>query len=89
MSEIKVIKSEVEDVFKELKNKINALDTSNPQIQFSVSKLDLTDQISQIEEKYYNILEHYKNLLVKIEQDAWASVEELLSTDQEVARRIQ
>ncbi|CAH0345445.1 DUF5344 family protein [Bacillus sp. CECT 9360] len=88
MAEIKVVRSEVEDVFNELKSKINALNTSNPQLHFTVSKLDLTDRISQIEQKYYHVIEQYKNLLAEIEQDAWASIEEVLSVDQELARRI-
>ncbi|MEC1158126.1 YwqI/YxiC family protein [Cytobacillus horneckiae] len=87
MSEIKVVKSEVEAVFKELKSKIDPLDSSNPQICFSESKLDLTEQISNIEQNYYQVIEQYKSLLIKVEQDAWTSIEALFTADLDLARR--
>ena len=87
MQEIHIEKSGADSIFNDLKSKIGALDTTNPQIQFADSKLDVLNQIKQVEEEYYHILESYIALLAKSELTARTSVDDLLETDQELARK--
>jgi hypothetical protein len=86
VSEIKVIKSEVEPAFNDLRNKIQSLNTDNPNCHFSHSKLSLTDKIEEIEKSYYETLKTYKEILTNIEQDAWESIESIFHTDQRVSK---
>lgn len=86
MSEIKVIKSEVEPAFHDFRNKIQALNTENPNCQFSDSKLSLTAKIEEIEKVYYDTLKTYKEILTTVEQDAWKSIETLFEADQQASK---
>lgn len=86
MSEIKVVKSEVEPAFADLKNKIQALDTTNPNCTFSKTQMNVTTKMLEIEKLYYEILGNYKTIITTVESDAWESIEAILQTDQNLSR---
>lgn len=86
MSEIKVVKSVVKPAFDNLRNKIQALNTDNPNCHFSQSKLSLAAKIEEIEKTYYETLKAYKLILTSVEQDTWDSIETLFETDQSVSK---
>ncbi|MEK5521117.1 MULTISPECIES: YwqI/YxiC family protein [Heyndrickxia] len=88
MPEIKVIKSEVEPVFQNLKEKTNELDTTNPKVEFSESKLDFIKKMEEIEEQYYETIKSFKTFLIKTNNDAWSSIESYIKLDQNLARSI-
>ncbi|WP_243291282.1 YwqI/YxiC family protein [Bacillus sp. FJAT-47783] len=89
MPEIKVIKSDVEPVFQDLKAKINELDTTSPNADFIESKLDFIKKIESIEEQYYKTIQNYKTILQKSEHEAWSNIESFIEVEQNVARTIQ
>lgn len=87
MHEILVEKSGADSILNDLKSKIESLDKTNPHIQFADSKMDLINQIKQIEEEYYQILKNYIALLADSEVTARNSIDDLLETDRELARK--
>lgn len=87
MHEILVEKSGADSILNDLKSKIESLDKTNPHIQFADSKMDLINQIKQIEEEYYQILKNYIALLADSEVTARTSIDDLLETDRELARK--
>ncbi|KNH25749.1 MAG: DUF5344 family protein [Priestia megaterium] len=88
MSEIKVVKSEVEAAFKGFKNEIQSLDTSAGKVEFTESKLNVTKKIEEIEQTYYELLTQYKEILTQLELNAWESVEKMIQTDEEIATKM-
>lgn len=87
MQEIHIEKSGADSIFNDLKSKIESIDKSNPHVQFVGSKMDLINKITQIEEEYYQILESFIAVLADSEQTARTSIEDLLETDRELARK--
>lgn len=87
MHEIHVEKSGADSILNDLKSKIESLDKTNPHIQFAESKMDLINKIKQVEEEYYQIIENYIAMLGDSELTARTSIEDLLETDRELARK--
>ena len=88
MTEIKLIQSEVENALGELKSKAESFDTSNLSITFPESRLDLLSEIIKIEQNYYTIINQYKNLLIKTEQDMRTLIEQLAEKDKELSQKM-
>jgi serine phosphatase RsbU (regulator of sigma subunit) len=88
MTEIKIVQNEVESTLSELKSKAEGFNTSNLEISFPESHLALLDEISSIEQKYYRLIEQYKNLLLRTEQDMRTAIEQMVQKDKELSQQM-
>ncbi|WP_147533658.1 DUF5344 family protein [Bacillus marasmi] len=85
MPEIKVVKSEIESVIRELKAVTGRLDSTQTNPDFSISSLSLVNKIQDIEQRYYNLLNMYKNLLLATEDQVWTAIEEFIEAEKKLA----
>jgi hypothetical protein len=88
MIEIKIVQNEVESTLSEIKSKAEEFNTSNLEISFPESHLALLDEISSIEQKYYRLIEQYKNLLLRTEQDMRTAIEQMVQKDKELSQQM-
>lgn len=88
MQEIKVEPEIVTPVLKSLKTKTMELETTNPNPEFTTSKLDFIEKIQSMEEKYYQMLLSYKTALLKVETNVEEAIEAYAETDENIAKQI-
>lgn len=88
MQEIKVEPKIVTPVLKSLKTKTMELETTNPNPEFTTSKLDFIEKIQSMEEKYYQMLLSYKTALLKVETNVEEAIEAYAETDENIAKQI-
>lgn len=89
MAEIKVNQEKVNSVLQQLKQRTEAINTTQPTLDFSTSSLNFLDKISSIETTYYQALTQYKTTLLKIEEDIQANIKTYLETDERIAQKIE
>jgi DNA repair ATPase RecN len=88
MSEIKVAQNEVKSALDDLKGKTEGFDVNNPDIKFQQSRLDMLNEVINIEEKYYKAIETYKKLLLRTENEMRTQINQLIERDKELAEQI-
>jgi DNA repair ATPase RecN len=88
MAEIKIAQDEVKSALDDLKGKTEGFDTSNPNIKFQESRLDMLNEVINIEEKYYKAIETYKRLLLRTENEMRTQIDQLIEKDKELAEQI-
>lgn len=88
MAEIKIVEDQVKSALDDLKGKTEGFDVSNPNISFQQSRLDALNELLDIEQKYYKVIEQYKDLLIKTENEMRTQIEQLIEKDRELAEQI-
>jgi hypothetical protein len=88
MTEIKIVQNEVENALSELKSKAEGFHTTSMGISFSESHLAFLDEITSIESRYYQLIEQYKNLLLRTEQDMRTAIEQMIQKDKELSQQM-
>lgn len=88
MAAIRIIHDEVQKVFKDLRNKVEQLETTPADISFTNSHLDVVTQIEEIEETYYKAIAEYKTILLQCEQSLYSKVEEFIQREEELSRNM-
>ncbi len=86
--EISIIPDEIQKVFKDLRNKVEQLETIPANISFTTSQLDVVTQIEEIEETYYKAIAEYKTILLQCEQSIYSKVEEFIQREEELSRNM-
>ena len=86
--EISIIPDEIQKVFKDLRNKVEQLETIPANISFTTSQLDVVTQIEEIEETYYKAIAEYKTILLQCEQSIYSKIEELIQREEELSRNM-
>ena len=88
MTEIKIVQNEVENSLSELKSKAEGFNTTSMEISFPESHLAFLDEITSIESRYYQLIEQYKNLLLRTEQDMRTAIEQMVQKDKELSQQM-
>ena len=88
MATIRIIHDEIQKVFKDLRNKVEQLETTPADISFTTSHLDVVTQIEEIEETYYKAIAEYKTILLQCEQSIYSKVEEFIQREEELSRNM-
>ena len=88
MAAIRIIHDEVQKVFKDLRNKVEQLETIPANISVTTSQLDVVTQIEEIEETYYKAIAEYKTILLQCEQSIYSKVEEFIQREEELSRNM-
>ena len=88
MATIRIIHDEIQKVFKDLRNKVEQLETTPADISFTTSHLDVVTQIEEIEETYYKAIAEYKTILLQCEQNIYLKVEEFIQREEELSRNM-
>ena len=86
--EISIIPDEIQKVFKDLRNKVEQLETIPANISVTTSQLDVVTQIEEIEETYYKAIAEYKTILLQCEQSIYSKVEEFIQREEELSRNM-
>ncbi|WP_113928844.1 DUF5344 family protein [Bacillus sp. P14.5] len=86
MAEIKINQQEIEAALNDLKNKIEGFQTSSPNMAFRQSRLDMIDELANIEEQYYMAIQKYKDILMKTEEDMRILIQQFVEKDQELSQ---
>lgn len=86
--EISIIPDEIQKVFKDLRNKVEQLETIPANISFTNSQLDVVTQIEEIEETYYKAIAEYKTILLQCEQSIYSKIEEFIQREEELSRNM-
>lgn len=86
--EISIIPDEIQKVFKDLRNKVEQLETIPANISFTTSQLDVVTQIEEIEETYYKAIAEYKTILLQCEQSIYSKIEEFIQREEELSRNM-
>ncbi len=89
MPEINIQPEKVTPVLNSLKAKTEELEITNPNPDFSTSKLDFLEKIQSIEEKYYQVLNNYKTALIKVETNVEEAVQAYVETDENIASQME
>ncbi|MED3656264.1 DUF5344 family protein [Heyndrickxia sporothermodurans] len=85
MQEIKVVKSEIEPILRDLIAVTNRLDLNQPKTEFLKSTLSIINKIEDIEQNYYELLKKYKSLLLTTENEAWSAIERFIEAENKIA----
>jgi len=88
LATIRIIHDEIQKVFKDLRNKVEQLETTPADISFTTSHLDVVTQIEEIEETYYKAIAEYKTILLQCEQSIYSKVEEFIQREEELSRNM-
>ena len=88
MVEISIIPDEIQKVFKDLRNKVEQLETIPANISFTTSQLDVVTQIEEIEETYYKAIAEYKTILLQCEQSIYSKVEKFIQREEDLSRNM-
>ncbi|MCD7035987.1 YwqI/YxiC family protein [Metabacillus sp. GX 13764] len=83
--EINLIESEVKEALRKLSTTVHHLQTDKQQLSFSHSKLQLKTEIEQTEQAYYELMQSYKEMLLKISEDASQKVTEFAEKERKLA----
>lgn len=86
--EISIIPDEIQKVFKDLRNKVEQLETIPANISFTTSQLDVVTQVEEIEETYYKAIAEYKTILLQCEQSIYSKIEEFIQREEELSRNM-
>lgn len=88
MGEIKIVISEIEQAFNELRDNLEALESTSTQISFSISNLDITNMMNKIETEYYEILNEYKTVLEQVESEMRTKLIEFVQKEEDLASKM-
>jgi len=87
MSEIVVHFDEIAPILDQLKQQALQLEAVLSMPKFANTKLNLTEGILAIEEKYQNTLKIYQTVLFKVTEEIEMSLQNFAQTEQHVARQ--
>ncbi|WP_338778779.1 DUF5344 family protein [Metabacillus sp. FJAT-52054] len=87
--EIKLIESEVKEALRKLSTTVQNLQTDKQELSFSHSRLQLKTEIEQTEQAYYELMQSYQEMLLKISRDASQKITDYAEKERQLAKTME